>query len=59
MPSVGFDDKRGDILSLLNSPFVDQAEKIPELPLWKQPENVADINHDEGEEAEDNGQDGM
>ncbi|MDA8415815.1 MAG: flagellar basal-body MS-ring/collar protein FliF [Betaproteobacteria bacterium] len=39
--AVGFDDKRGDILSLLNSPFVDQAEKIPELPLWKQPENVA------------------
>lgn len=39
--AVGFDDKRGDVLSLLNSPFVDQTEKIPELPLWKQPENIA------------------
>ncbi len=38
--AVGFDDKRGDVLSLLNSPFVDQTEKIPELPLWKQPENI-------------------
>lgn len=39
--AVGFDDKRGDALSLINSPFVDQADKIPELPLWKQPENIA------------------
>ncbi len=39
--AVGFDDKRGDVLSLLNSPFVEQAERIPVLPLWKQPENIA------------------
>ncbi|MBW8072597.1 MAG: flagellar basal body M-ring protein FliF [Ferrovum sp.] len=38
--AVGFDEKRGDALSLLNSPFADQKEKELELPLWKQPENV-------------------
>ena len=39
--AVGFDEKRGDALSLLNSPFADQKEKELESPLWKQPENVA------------------
>jgi flagellar M-ring protein FliF len=39
--AVGFDAKRGDALSLLNSPFADQKEKESEIPLWKQPESVA------------------
>ncbi|NDU85626.1 MAG: flagellar basal body M-ring protein FliF, partial [Ferrovum sp.] len=39
--AVGFDDKRGDALSLLNSPFVEQKDKVVELPLWKQPENIS------------------
>jgi flagellar M-ring protein FliF len=39
--AVGFDEKRGDALSLFNSPFADQKEKELEMPLWKQPENVA------------------
>ena len=39
--AVGFDAKRGDALSLFNSPFADQKEKELEIPLWKQPESVA------------------
>ncbi len=38
--AVGFDEKRGDTLSLLNSPFDDQKEVIPEVPLWKQPQTI-------------------
>jgi flagellar M-ring protein FliF len=39
--SVGFDEKRGDTLSLLNSPFNEQKEVVTEVPLWKQPETLA------------------
>jgi flagellar M-ring protein FliF len=39
--SVGFDEKRGDTLSLLNSPFDEQKEVLTEVPLWKQPETLA------------------
>ena len=39
--AVGFDAKRGDALSLFNSPFADQKEKELEIPLWKQPESMA------------------
>ncbi len=38
--AVGFDEKRGDTLSLLNSAFDDQKEVIPEVPLWKQPQTI-------------------
>ncbi len=39
--SVGFDEKRGDTLSLLNSPFDEQKEVLTEVPLWKQPETLS------------------
>ncbi len=39
--SVGFDEKRGDTLSLLNSPFDEQKEILAEVPLWKQPETLS------------------
>ncbi len=39
--SVGFDEKRGDTLSLLNSPFDEQKEVLAEVPLWKQPETLS------------------
>lgn len=38
--AVGFDEKRGDTLSLLNSAFDEQKEVIPEIPLWKQPQTI-------------------
>jgi flagellar M-ring protein FliF len=38
---MGYDKERGDTLSVLNSPFsVPEKEKVVEIPLWKQPENI-------------------
>lgn len=39
--AVGFEEKRGDSLSLLNSAFNDTSEVLPEIPLWQQPEMIA------------------
>jgi flagellar M-ring protein FliF len=39
--AMGFDTKRGDTLNLLNSAFNNDQEIIPEVPLWKDPENIA------------------
>jgi flagellar M-ring protein FliF len=39
--AVGFEEKRGDTLNLLNSAFNDTTEVLPEIPLWKQPEMIA------------------
>lgn len=39
--AVGFDEKRGDTLSLLNSAFEEHKETVVEVPLWKQPETLA------------------
>ena len=39
--AMGFNQERGDSLSVVNSSFADEkAEKLPEIPLWKQPENI-------------------
>lgn len=38
--AVGFEEKRGDTLNLLNSAFNDTSELIPEIPLWQQPEMI-------------------
>ena len=38
--AVGFDEKRGDTLSLLNSAFDEHKETVAEVPLWKQPETI-------------------
>ncbi|HEV7804141.1 MAG TPA: flagellar basal-body MS-ring/collar protein FliF [Burkholderiales bacterium] len=38
---MGYDKDRGDTLSVINSTFtVPEAEKIPELPLWKDPATI-------------------
>ncbi len=39
--AVGFEEKRGDTLNLLNSAFNDTQEILPEIPLWKQPDMLA------------------
>lgn len=39
--AVGFEEKRGDSIVLLNSAFNDSSEALPEIPLWKQPEMIA------------------
>jgi flagellar M-ring protein FliF len=39
--AVGFEEKRGDTLNLLNSAFNDTSEVLPEIPLWKQPDMIA------------------
>ncbi|HSN34246.1 MAG TPA: flagellar basal-body MS-ring/collar protein FliF [Ideonella sp.] len=39
--TVGYDEKRGDSVKLINAPFkVDKVEPPPPLPLWKQPETL-------------------
>jgi flagellar M-ring protein FliF len=41
--TIGFDAKRGDSLNLLNSAFNSEApqEAVAEIPMWKQPDNIA------------------
>jgi flagellar M-ring protein FliF len=39
--AVGFEEKRGDTLNLLNSAFNDTSEILPDIPLWKQPDMVS------------------
>jgi flagellar M-ring protein FliF len=39
--AMGFDPKRGDTLNLLNSAFNNDQEILPEIPIWKDPENIA------------------
>ena len=38
--AMGFSAERGDSLNVVNSPFASDAD-TPELPLWRQPENIA------------------
>lgn len=40
--AVGYDKERGDSVNLVNTAFnLPKEETIPELPLWKQPDNIA------------------
>ncbi len=40
--AMGFNKERGDSLNVVNSAFVSNApEAMPELPLWKDPDNIA------------------
>ena len=40
--AMGFDANRGDTLNVLNSAFnVEKEEPVAEIPLWKQPDNIA------------------
>ena len=39
--AMGFSKDRGDTLNVVNSPFAGaEKEVIPEVPMWKQPENI-------------------
>lgn len=41
MQAMGFNKERGDSLSVVNSSFATEPrETVPELPIWKQPENI-------------------
>jgi flagellar M-ring protein FliF len=39
--AVGFDEKRGDSLNLLNSAFNVEQSEVAETPIWKQPDTIA------------------
>jgi len=39
--AMGYNQARGDTLNVVNSPFaLTEQEPIPELPMWKQPDNI-------------------
>jgi len=38
--SIGADDKRGDSIKVINTPFQVPKEEVDDTPLWKQPETV-------------------
>ena len=39
--AMGYNQARGDTLNVVNSPFASvEPETIPELPMWKQPDNI-------------------
>lgn len=41
MQAMGFNKDRGDSLTVVNSSFAgERAEVLPEIPMWKQPENI-------------------
>jgi flagellar M-ring protein FliF len=41
MQAMGFNKERGDALTVVNTPFaVEAAEKLPEVPLWQNPEAI-------------------
>lgn len=39
--AMGFSSERGDSLNVVNSPFAAEIADAPELPLWRQPDNIA------------------
>jgi len=38
--AMGFSADRGDSLNVVNSPFTNDVEKEPEVPVWKQPQMI-------------------
>lgn len=38
--AMGFSAERGDSLNVVNSPFASDASDTPELPVWRQPDNI-------------------
>jgi len=39
--AMGFNQQRGDTINVVNTPFATtELEVIPDLPMWKQPENI-------------------
>lgn len=39
--SMGFSQERGDTLNVVNAAFTETKEELPDVPLWKDPDNVA------------------
>ena len=40
--AMGYSQDRGDSISVANAPFsIEEHEPVPEVPLWKEPENIA------------------
>ncbi|HRH82115.1 MAG TPA: flagellar basal-body MS-ring/collar protein FliF [Thiobacillaceae bacterium] len=39
--SMGFSQERGDTLNVVNAAFTETKEQLPDVPLWKDPDNVA------------------
>lgn len=38
--AMGFSAERGDSLNVVNSPFASDSTDTPELPVWRQPDNI-------------------
>ncbi len=38
--AMGYSRERGDTLNVVNSPFAAESSDAPELPLWRQPDNI-------------------
>lgn len=38
--AMGYSRERGDTLNVVNSPFANESLDTPELPLWRQPDNI-------------------
>lgn len=38
--AMGYNQARGDTLNVVNSPFAEAKEIIPDVPIWKQPDNI-------------------
>lgn len=38
--AMGFSAERGDSLNVVNSPFASDTSDTPELPIWRQPDNI-------------------
>lgn len=38
--AMGYSRERGDTLNVVNSPFASAAPDAPELPVWREPENI-------------------
>lgn len=39
--AIGFEKDRGDSLNVVNAPFVYDEIKLQDLPIWRQPDNIA------------------
>lgn len=39
--SMGYSQERGDTVNVVNAAFSETKEELPDLPLWKDPDNVA------------------
>lgn len=39
--SMGYSQERGDTVNVVNAAFTETKEELPDLPLWKDPDNVA------------------